>query len=112
MKDSLANFGTCDEGAIAVTQPDDWRIDLLSACKDLQGARLRRKSWSAPRPGWDHDHCSVCTAKIWDKADICKGEFTEGYATGEDFKLGVDYEWVCIECFRDFKERMGWQDVT
>jgi len=91
---------------------DDWRIDLLNTCKDLKGARLRCKTWRAPRADWNHDHCSVCSAKIRDKADLAQGEYLEGYATCEGFKRGADYEWVCVECFRDFKDCMGWQEAT
>lgn len=74
--------------------------------------RLRFKAWHAPRPGWDHDHCSVCTAKIWDKADTAQGEYVDGYATCEDFKRGTDSDWVCVECFHDFEDRMGWREAT
>lgn len=94
-----------------VASDDDWRLDLLNAARDLAGARLRRKAWQALRPGWDHDHCTVCTAKIWDRADTSQGEHLEGYATCEDFVRGADHEWVCAKCFEDFKDRMGWQAV-
>ena len=95
-----------------VVKDDDWRIDLLNTCKHLKGVGLRFKAWRAPRPGWDHDHCSVCTAKIRDKADLAQGEYPDGYATCADFKRGADHDWVCVECFHDFKDRMGWYETT
>jgi hypothetical protein len=32
--------------------------------------------------------------------------------TCEDFKRGADHDWVCVECFHDFKDRMGWHEAT
>ena len=35
----------------------------------------------------------------------------EGYATTSDFARGAAYEWICVECFEDLRDAMGWSEV-
>ena len=81
----------------------DWRTDNA---RHLKGQRLRRKPWTKWSDRWDHDHCEACMVKFaeFDGPDIQK----EGYATCEEYKHGVDYGWVCVSCFNDLHEEMGW----
>jgi len=44
------------------------------------------------RGGWDHDHCEICTHKIWDRGEE---EDRFGYTTD-------GREWVCTQCYRRF----------
>jgi hypothetical protein len=41
-----------------------------------------------------------------------EGVVHEGYATTADFVRGAEYEWACVSCFEQFREAMGWKDVT
>jgi hypothetical protein len=82
---------------------DDWRAQNAG---HLKGLRLHFTTWTRPKPDWDHDHCSGCWAKFadFDGPDIQRA----GYTTGDDYTRGARYEWVCVECFRDLKDAMGW----
>lgn len=76
----------------------------------FRGIRLRRKSYKAPRPDWDHDHCVICWAKF---AEFEGPEILhEGYATTAESKWGEDYHWVCPTCFDDLRNIFGWIEVN
>ena len=62
------------------------------------GITLQRRPWRADANN-DHDHCAFC----WDKFAEYDGCLHEGYCT-EDGR-----DWVCEECFNDFKERFQWR---
>lgn len=74
-------------------EPDDWR--LADDKEYLRGLSWHWSKWRCSRPGWDHDHCSFCWVKISDQ-DL-PGSLSEGYTTFNE------YEWVCEECFKDFR---------
>ena len=86
--------------------------------RDLpRGTVLTRKRYRVYRDTWEHDHCVFCSAKFMDP-DF-SGEhrqfirqhpevLTEGYATTSDHLRGVDYYWICPECFTDFAEEFEW----
>ena len=76
----------------------DWRLQGQESY--LQGATLHRRSYSSPRPGWDHDHCEFCSAKFMD-ADL-PDVLREGYATSDGSR------WICNTCFVDFRARFRW----
>ena len=84
----------------------DWRIDI--AATHLKGAKFKRKKWTRWSEAWDHDHCAACGAKFaeFDAPDIQK----EGYATTQEYKHGTDYDWVCLQCFDDLKDALGWSE--
>jgi hypothetical protein len=84
----------------------DWRIHN---CRLLRGLMLRRKPYRKWSERWDHDHCAGCWARF---AEVDGPEIQhEGYATCEDYKLGADYDWVCVGCFSELKDEMGWVEV-
>jgi hypothetical protein len=85
----------------------DWRVENA---KWLRGLGLRRKKYRKRSEQWDHDHCAGCWAKFaeFEGSDIQH----EGYATCEDYKFGADYDWVCMKCFSDLKDEMGWTEVA
>jgi hypothetical protein len=84
----------------------DWRIHN---CRLLRGLTLRRKPYREWSERWDHDHCAACWATF---AEVDGPEIQhEGYATCEDYKLGADYDWVCVGCFSELKDEMGWVEV-
>jgi hypothetical protein len=76
----------------------------------LQGVLFRRKRYTRFSESWDHDHCAACWATFAevDGLDIQH----EGYATCEDYKHGADYDWVCLSCFADLRDAMGWIEVS
>lgn len=85
----------------------DWRVENA---KWLRGLGLRRKKFKKHNEQWDHDHCAGCWAKF---AEFEGPEIQhEGYATCDDYKFGADYDWVCLQCFSDLKEEMGWTEIA
>jgi hypothetical protein len=85
----------------------DWRSDN---CKRLRGLTFRRKNYGKWSERWDHDHCAACFAKF---AEFKGSEIQhEGYATCDDYKHGADYDWICVSCFSDLKDEMGWKEVA
>jgi hypothetical protein len=67
------------------------------------GVRLERRPYTAPRPGWDHEHCTFCWAKFM-PAGAQPGDpeiLTEGYVSEAD-------RWICEGCFADFRDEFGW----
>jgi hypothetical protein len=68
----------------------------------LAGRTLRPSRWFSAQPGWDHDHCAFCHAKIA-AASTEDVDFTAGYLTAND-----NYIWVCPPCFNDFKVEFQW----
>jgi len=76
---------------------------LTNQQKYLTGATLTLKRWVQPRPGWDHDHCAFCAAKL--AGQEFPDALHEGYVTGNG-----DH-WVCAACFADFRSTFQWQIV-
>ncbi len=85
----------------------DWRVDNV---KHLRGLALRRQRYTRRSESWDHDHCAACWAKFAEFDG--PGILHEGYATGEDYKHGAGYEWVCPNCFSELSEEMGWTEAN
>ena len=86
----------------------DWRLERLETHPLLRGAAFIRKTYRAPRPDWDHDHCSACWRKLAEPGSEGADGATEGYATTTAFVRGADAEWICAPCFDDFHEAMAW----
>jgi hypothetical protein len=76
----------------------DWR--LMGQEKYLAGATLVRRQWRQLREDWDHDHCEFCGAKFG--GDRLGDVLREGWTTPDE------RHWICDGCFRDFRERFGW----
>jgi hypothetical protein len=90
----------------------DWRLAHLETQPFLRGVSFVRKTYREYRPGWDHDHCFACWAKLAEAKMEGPDIVHEGYATTADFVRGADYEWVCVPCFNQFCEAMAWKDAT
>jgi len=85
-------------------QPDDdWRVHNA---RHLAGQTLHLRPYKRWSANWDHDHCAACFAKFaeFNGPDIQR----VGFATGDGYKKGAGYEWVCQACFSDLKDRLGW----
>jgi hypothetical protein len=79
--------------------------------KYLRNVRFQRKPYRLYREGWDHDHCAGCGAKFALEDDPSEPVYREGYATCADYVHGAEYDWVCVNCFAEFKDAMGWVEV-
>jgi hypothetical protein len=91
---------------------DDWRTELLETIPYLRGQSFVRKPYTKYRPGWDHDHCAVCSVKFAEYDIEGEEVLHDGYAITAEYSKGADYEWVCAKCFEASKEPMKWTDVT
>ena len=91
---------------------DDWRLETLRTQPYLRGLSFVRKSYKAYRPGWEHDHCAACHVTLAERDVQGDDIIREGYATTSEYRHGADYEWICPPCFAEFKDMMGWRDVT
>ena len=79
----------------------DWR--LRGQERYLKGVALTHRKYEryAANPGWDHDHCEFCGTKfmVEDVPDVLH----EGYCTADQ------YRWICVGCFKDFREHFEWR---
>jgi hypothetical protein len=91
---------------------EDWRFENLKMWPYLRGVSWVRKPYSAYRPGWDHDHCAACNKTLAEPGIEGDDVAHEGYATTAEYEKGADYEWLCVECFHDFKGAMGWSEAA
>jgi hypothetical protein len=84
----------------------NWRLESVA---HLASQPLRRKKWTRWSREWDHNHCEYCGAKFaeFEGEDILK----EGFASTEAHPRGENYHWVCINCFADLKDLIGWYAV-
>ena len=75
---------------------NDWR--LRGQDRYLAGVELLWKHYGPYSRNWEHDHCAFC----WRKFSTAPDDFHEGYTT-------ADYtNWVCKDCYEDFKEMFKW----
>jgi len=79
-----------------IVEPDDWRRQGQE--KYLKGMRMVKQSYRPCREGWDHDHCEFCGKKFAASPD----RLTEGFSSDNG------YHWVCLDCYKDFREEYEW----
>ena len=72
---------------------NDWR--LANQINYLHKKHLQRIRFKHFKPGWDHEHCEFCSARI-------DADDNEAYTTEDK------YYWICEECFNDFKDMFEW----
>jgi hypothetical protein len=93
-------------GALGSEVVDDWRLDNA---RHLRGLALLRRPYMKWSESWDHDHCAACWAKFAEFEG--EGIQHEGYATPPGYHGEREgYDWVCITCFDDLKNEMGWTE--
>ncbi len=75
---------------------DDWR--LMGQERYLSNVELKKMSPKEIHSKSDlwHEHCRFCTEKITNKYD------KNAYTTLDE------YNWICEECFNDFKYKFKW----
>lgn len=81
---------------------DDWRLRGQETY--LAGRTLAWRSWTSPRPDWDHDHCDFCWDEISDRPVDEHVRYNSAWVTSDD-----TYHWICPECFEDFRQRFAWK---
>jgi len=91
---------------------DDPRYQHLQTQPYLRGVLWVRSRYTTYSPRWDHDHCVACWAKFMEQDDPTEEIEHEGWTTTALYIHGARYEWVCLQCFADFREAMGWVDVS
>ena len=89
-----------------MTEPEDWRLQGQEGY--LFGRGLRWSRWWSYQEGWDHDHCYFCQQEFCTDEHECPSSplgrsVTDGYVTADD-----NYEWICPQCYENFKERFQW----
>ena len=78
---------------------EDWR--LTNQIDYLFRKKIKRSSIN-DYPEKDHEHCSFC----WEKFGRGNNMLHEGYCT-EDLS-----DWICDDCFLDFKDMFEWDVVN
>jgi hypothetical protein len=90
----------------------DWRLAHLETQPYLRGVAFIKKEYREPSPRWDHDHCIACWATLAEPNVAGADVVHEGYATTDEYIRGQNYDWVCLPCFKLFRDAMEWRDVT
>ncbi len=81
---------------------NDWRLSFGRKETYLTKAKLKYISeFKKFSETWDHEHCEFCMDKFME----VEGFLHEGYCTLDE------KSWICLECFKDFKEMFQWEVV-
>lgn len=94
-------LGNPRQGAHMPVAPDDWRLAV--ATDYFEGSTWTFKPYRMPSPDWDHDHCRFCFARFMEPGT--PNVLHAGYAN-------ADENWLCPECFADFREMFGWTETA
>jgi hypothetical protein len=96
--------------------PDDWQ--RMGQEATLQGATLTWKNYQALTAEWEHEHCAFCFRKFLDPAysdahrQVLKDQPDKhadaGYTTVGSDSVKAGAEWICQQCFEDFKDEFRW----
>jgi hypothetical protein len=108
----------------------DWQQYKFDNLSELKGCSFQKRKYLQPSPGWDHDHCLGCSAKFMEpeatrEQDVLHegyvahlkpeapakirvqrpdGTFAEVDLPPEPLENGMTLEWVCEDCFEQFKQ--------
>ncbi|MCU1284202.1 MAG: hypothetical protein JWO13_552 [Acidobacteriales bacterium] len=72
-----------------------WHLENL---EHTRGEALRFKKYLSHDASSNHDHCQGCWKTIIESGE---NAFSEGYTTSSG-------QWICPECFANFKNQMNW----
>ena len=87
-------------------EKDDWRLTagpVLGNEEKLKNIPLYYIPFQPLSENWDHEHCTFCWAKFYLHEECLQ----EGYCTRP--QNSRDADWICPECYEDFKEMFGWK---
>ena len=86
-------------------EKDDWRLLTGSVIRNEDAFKNIPLYYIPFQPfseAWDHEHCIFCSAKFYLHEECLQ----EGYCTQP--QNSRDADWICPECYEDFKEMFGW----
>ena len=108
---------------------EEWKQHTRDRLEHLRASSFQLADYTPPTAEWDHDHCVGCWTKFanFDAPDVLhSGYFT--FVQFEDEPLeeppliqqaresGCDVmkkpdtkEWVCQECFEEFRKTLDWK---
>jgi hypothetical protein len=136
-----ANIGKCpstglsdDVSAVdtpSVDEEEDWRLAFEGDW--MYGASLQRRVFTARTPDWEHEHCVPCQDRFMESPNDAlhtglawnydrshappplEARLVENLNAPDGFQSGVESpteeQWICGECFGDFKARFGWSAI-
>ena len=87
-------------------EKEDWRLTawpVLGREEKLKNIPLYYIPFRTISEEWDHEHCAFCWAKFYLHEECLQ----EGYCTKPQNSREAD--WICPECYEDFKEMFGWK---
>jgi len=73
-------------------EQNDWRLRTQE--KYLMNDKLRKQTYAVPSLTWNHDHCEFCWATFSEQGE----DLHEGYCSLDK------KNWICEQCFQDFKD--------
>lgn len=88
-----------------MVEKDDWRLVAGPVCGREEALRHIGLYYIPFQPlsaRWDHEHCVFCWAKFYLHPECLQA----GYCTAPENTPGAD--WICPECYEDFKEMFDW----
>ena len=86
-------------------EKDDWRLvagPVIGNEEAFKNIPLYYIPFQPLSENWDHEHCAFCWAKFYLHEECLQ----EGYCTRP--QNSRDADWICPECYEDFKEMFGW----
>lgn len=87
---------------------NDWRLTsgpVRGREEELKNIPLYYIPFRPWTKQWDHEHCVFCWAKFYLHPECLQ----EGYCTRPVHTRDAD--WICPECYQDFKELFRWRKV-
>jgi hypothetical protein len=112
-----------------MSSPEEWKHHKLKSLERLRAMTFTFADYRPPSAGWDHDHCEGCLATfaVFDAPEILRS----GYFTTVQFGDGLTKEpefikqaresgrevlakpdakqWVCPDCFQEFRGALDWK---
>lgn len=79
-------------------EENDWRLSMGQG-EGMKDREFQYKEFVKPSESWDHEHCVFCFHTFMENPQGQKDCSKQGYCSTDGRQ-----DWVCDECFNDFKE--------
>lgn len=86
-------------------EENNWRLSMGQG-EGMQDKEFQYREFVKPSERWEHEHCKFCGHKFMENPNGLKDCSKQGYCSTDDRE-----DWVCEECFDDFKEMFHWKVV-
>lgn len=86
-------------------EENDWRLSMGQG-EGMLDKEFQYREFVKPSERWEHEHCKFCGHKFMENPNGLKDCSKQGYCSTDDRE-----DWVCEECFDDFKEMFHWKVV-